>query len=80
MLFGWALGRNVSEEEAKRCAKREPGRSWEALEGEMAALGEFIVCTVYITYRILPCRPWMFGREGDGQLGGGDRCPCWVWP
>lgn len=38
-LFGWALGRPVSEDEAKRCAKREPGRSWEALEVEMNALG-----------------------------------------
>ena len=25
--------------QAKRCAKREPGRSWEALESELTALG-----------------------------------------
>jgi hypothetical protein len=41
-LFTWALGRQVTEDEAKRCAKREPGRSWEALESEMALLGACI--------------------------------------
>ncbi|GAB4818490.1 hypothetical protein N2152v2_005536 [Parachlorella kessleri] len=38
-LFTWATGRTITEEDARRCAKREPGRSWEALEAEMAALG-----------------------------------------
>ena len=38
-LFTWALGRTVDEESTKRCAKREPGRSWEALDGELAAIG-----------------------------------------
>lgn len=38
-LISWATGRAVTDEEAKRVAKREPGRSWEALEPELAALG-----------------------------------------
>ena len=39
-LFTWASGKAVSDEEAKRCAKRDPGRSWEAIESEMVAIGE----------------------------------------
>jgi hypothetical protein len=38
-LFSWAAGKVVSPDEAARVAKREPGRSWEALEGELHALG-----------------------------------------
>jgi hypothetical protein len=38
-LFSWAVGRVVTPDEARRAAKREPGRSWEALEGEMHAMG-----------------------------------------
>ncbi|KAL4443494.1 hypothetical protein ABPG75_011231 [Micractinium tetrahymenae] len=43
-LFTWALGRPVDEEQTKKCAKREPGRSWEALEGELAAIGVHPQC------------------------------------
>ncbi|EFN58193.1 hypothetical protein CHLNCDRAFT_142040 [Chlorella variabilis] len=38
-LFSWALGRPVDEESTKKCAKREPGRSWEALDSELQAIG-----------------------------------------
>ena len=27
-LFSWATGKAISHEQAQRCAKREPGRSW----------------------------------------------------
>lgn len=38
-LFSWAMGRPVDEESTKKCAKREPGRSWEALDSELANIG-----------------------------------------
>jgi hypothetical protein len=38
-LFSWATGKVVTGEECKRVARREPGRSWEALESELNALG-----------------------------------------
>ncbi|KAK9846401.1 hypothetical protein WJX81_003049 [Elliptochloris bilobata] len=38
-LFTWASGRVITKEEAMRCAKREPGRSWEAIESELTKLG-----------------------------------------
>ncbi|KAI3428065.1 hypothetical protein D9Q98_006449 [Chlorella vulgaris] len=38
-LFSWALDRHVDEESCKKCAKREPGRSWEALDSELNAIG-----------------------------------------
>jgi len=31
-LFEWATGRNFTEEQARQCAKRLPGRSWEAVD------------------------------------------------
>lgn len=38
-LFTWASGREITKEQAMRCAKREPGRSWEAIEPELTRLG-----------------------------------------
>lgn len=38
-LFTWILGAPVSEEQAMRCAKREPGRSWEAIPSGLHRLG-----------------------------------------
>lgn len=38
-LFTWVLDVPISEEQAMRCAKREPGRSWEAIESELHKLG-----------------------------------------
>lgn len=38
-LFSWVTGTVITKEEAMRCAKREPGRSWEAIDSELAALG-----------------------------------------
>lgn len=38
-LFSWATGKVISADEASKVAKREPGRSWEALEMEMHVLG-----------------------------------------
>ena len=38
-LFSWATGRKITIEQAMRCAKRDPGRSWEAIESELAKHG-----------------------------------------
>ena len=38
-LFSWVTCRTIRREEAARCAKREPGRSWEAIDSELANLG-----------------------------------------
>lgn len=38
-LFTWVLGNPITEDQAMRCAKREPGRSWEAIESELHKLG-----------------------------------------
>eukprot|EP00884_Botryococcus_braunii_P013755 jgi/Botrbrau1/22380/Bobra.0002s0057.1 len=40
-VFSWATGRPVSAQQAKQCAKREPGRSWEAIESELHKLGVY---------------------------------------
>ena len=41
VLFSWVVEpRVISIDQAMRCAKREPGRSWEALESELNKLGE----------------------------------------
>lgn len=39
-LFTWAIQRPITKEQAMRCAKREPGRSWEALDTELQRLSE----------------------------------------
>lgn len=39
-LFSWVTGRSIDKNQAMRCAKREPGRSWEAIESELAQIGE----------------------------------------
>ncbi|KAK9842895.1 hypothetical protein WJX74_004055 [Apatococcus lobatus] len=39
VLFSWATGVPITRDQAMRCAKREPGRSWEALDSELAKLG-----------------------------------------
>jgi len=38
-LFTWALDRRISRDEAMMCARRLPGRSWEAVDEELARLG-----------------------------------------
>ena len=38
-LFSWALGRTVSKDEAMRCARRQPGRSWETVDQELHNMG-----------------------------------------
>ena len=39
-LFNWVLRpRQITVDQAMRCAKREPGRSWEAIETELNKLG-----------------------------------------
>lgn len=43
-LFSWATGRVITGEEAKHVARREPGRSWEALEDELHNLGVHPSC------------------------------------
>lgn len=40
-LFSWVANRPITVDQAMRCAKREPGRSWEALESELNKLGLF---------------------------------------
>lgn len=39
-LFSWVAGRRIDKEQAMQCAKREPGRSWEAMDSELARLGK----------------------------------------
>ena len=40
-LFNWVLEpKRITVDQAMRCAKREPGRSWEAIESELNKLGE----------------------------------------
>jgi hypothetical protein len=43
-LFSWATGKVVTGEECKRVARREPGRSWEALESELDNIGVHPSC------------------------------------
>lgn len=38
-LLTWVLGEPISKDQAMRCAKREPGRSWEAIDSELKKLG-----------------------------------------
>ena len=40
-LFNWVLEpKKITVDQAMRCAKREPGRSWEAIESELNKLGK----------------------------------------
>ena len=40
-LFNWVLEpKEITVDQAMRCAKREPGRSWEAIESELNKLGK----------------------------------------
>ena len=41
-LFSWVLGRKVEKDEAMKCARRQPGRSWECVEQELHKLGELV--------------------------------------
>jgi len=38
-LFTWATGRLISKEEAMACARRQPGRSWEAVTEKLYQIG-----------------------------------------
>jgi hypothetical protein len=38
-LFTWVSGRNITREQAMMCARRLPGRSWEAVDEELRKLG-----------------------------------------
>ena len=38
-LFSWIKGTRITSEQAMRTAKREPGRSWEAIHKELHRLG-----------------------------------------
>ncbi len=38
-LFTWATGRLISKDEAMACARRQPGRSWEAVTEKLYTLG-----------------------------------------
>jgi hypothetical protein len=38
-LFSWATGRLISKDEAMACARRQPGRSWEACNEKLYELG-----------------------------------------
>jgi hypothetical protein len=38
-LFSWATGRLISKDEAMACARRQPGRSWEAVTEKLQTLG-----------------------------------------
>lgn len=47
-LFTWVTGRNIRQDQAAMCAKREPGRSWEAIESELANLGQPLLHKVFV--------------------------------
>lgn len=38
-LFTWATGRAIDKDEAMACARRMPGRSWEACHDKLKAIG-----------------------------------------
>ncbi|GBF98472.1 hypothetical protein Rsub_11682 [Raphidocelis subcapitata] len=38
-LFTWATGRLISKDEAMACARRQPGRSWEAVQEKLYEIG-----------------------------------------
>ena len=42
--------RKITVDQAMRCAKREPGRSWEALETELNKLGQSLLHGFLLTY------------------------------
>ena len=46
-LFSWASGRPISKDEAMSCARRQPGRSWEAVTERLQAIG----CLLYTSRR-----------------------------
>ncbi|KAK9820348.1 hypothetical protein WJX72_009310 [[Myrmecia] bisecta] len=60
-LFTWATGKEITKDQAMRCAKREPGRSWEAIESELNKLGIFPATW-----------PLPLSKEGLGQAA---ECP-----
>ena len=39
-LFTWISEQPITRDQAMRCAKREPGRSWEAITSEIRRLSE----------------------------------------
>lgn len=39
-LFTWALDKPISDEEARECACRQPGRSWHINETKLSEMGE----------------------------------------
>ena len=43
-LLTWVLQKPIPKSGAMRCAKREPGRSWEAIESELKKLGALAPC------------------------------------
>lgn len=40
-LLSWASGLPISKADAMRCARREPGRSWQAIPTELTRLGAY---------------------------------------
>jgi hypothetical protein len=38
-LFAWGTGKEITADQARRCAKREPGRSWESVKSELDDMG-----------------------------------------
>lgn len=38
-LFSWGAGKLITQEQAMKCAHRQKGRSWEAVQSEIGALG-----------------------------------------
>ena len=72
-LFSWVAGRDISVAEAMACARRLPGRSWEAVDGEMRRLG-----MAPATWPLPLTRAGLAGVGGGGGGGGagGAAAPC----
>jgi len=51
-LFSWISEQPVTREQAMRCAKREPGRSWEAITTEIRKLGVALWAFAYSAPRM----------------------------
>jgi hypothetical protein len=45
-LLSWATGLPITKADAMRCARREPGRSWQAIPSELTRLGVNPLCAV----------------------------------
>ena len=78
-LFSWALNRRVSKDEAMRCARRQPGRSWELVDEELRKLGGWIDRSISL---LLFDRHWFLSAGLSDTAKWSiplDRTDVWTW-